>query len=77
MKRHIVVVSRNEPQLYGYLSEMFAGDPTVQVILDRRFGDRRQRTEEYSPERRRQDSRKNVEATLHLQSRGYAFLCLD
>src|SRR5205823_8878245 len=37
-----LIVSRNEPSRLTYLKHVFAGD-TVDVILDRRLGERRQR----------------------------------
>jgi hypothetical protein len=41
MVRHLFVVSRDHAWLYTDLQERFMGDLDVQVILDRRLGDRR------------------------------------
>lgn len=49
----LVVVSRLRPKLYQRLRREFAGNRTVQVVLDRRLGERRQRKGSATPERRR------------------------
>jgi hypothetical protein len=41
MARHLFLVSRNDARLYEYLVERFRDDGNVQVILDRRRGERR------------------------------------
>jgi len=41
MARHVFVVSRHHARLYDYLIERFQGDRKVEVILDRRVGERR------------------------------------
>ena len=41
MARNVFVVSRRHPDLYEYLRERFATDQAVEVILDRRIGQRR------------------------------------
>ena len=56
--RYLVIVSRTEPDLYNYLRRAFSGDKKVQVFLDRRQGQRRQRVQPYEPERRRADRRR-------------------
>jgi hypothetical protein len=35
---HLVIVARSNMNLFDYLTEKFAGDPDVSVILDRRQG---------------------------------------
>ena len=57
MARHLFVVSRDKPWLYGYLVERFADDPKVTVIFDRRMGERRQ-TERPAPLERRHVERR-------------------
>src|SRR2546428_12009163 len=42
-RRLLVIVSRREPQLYADFGRAFANDPGVEVILDRRHGERRRR----------------------------------
>jgi hypothetical protein len=41
MVRHLFIVSREHPWLYMDLQERFVGDIDVEVILDRRLGERR------------------------------------
>jgi len=53
MVRYLLIVARNQPDLWRYLKQNFAGDEKVEVILDRRRGERRQRVQAYGPERRR------------------------
>ena len=43
MSRLLFIVSRSEPQRYERFQAAFADDPDVRVILDRRYGERRQR----------------------------------
>jgi len=62
--RYLVIVGRREPKLHGYLTRQFAGDSSVEVILERRGGERRQQIRLYEPERRRGERR--VGAPAHL-----------
>jgi hypothetical protein len=41
MARHVFIVSRHHARLYDYLVERFHDDHKVEVILDRRVGERR------------------------------------
>lgn len=41
MPRHLFIVSRQFPDLYGFLTERFSDDDKAAVILDRRVGERR------------------------------------
>lgn len=56
--RCLFVVARDHFDLWHYLRRDFATDEGVQVILDRRRGDRRQRYETPEQERRRSDRRR-------------------
>jgi hypothetical protein len=63
--RYRCIISRKDHELYEYLKHHFAGRADVEVILDRRQGERRQRTESSPTERRRADRRRHsVEAAL-------------
>jgi class 3 adenylate cyclase/tetratricopeptide (TPR) repeat protein len=66
---HLVIVARPNVNLYEYLREKFAGDPDVQVVLDRRRGEP---GAEGAPavERRAADRRRLVDEAL--RSRGLA-----
>jgi hypothetical protein len=61
--RYLVIVSRERPDLFDEMQRRFASDPTVQVLLDRRDGDRRQREHARPAERRARDRR---ETTMHV-----------
>jgi hypothetical protein len=76
MARHLFVVSRSEASLYQYLIERFIDDPNVEVILDRRRGERRRRASQDLPGRRRADRRTHPEVDLELLSRSLAILTL-
>lgn len=51
--QYLLIVAAKQPELWRYLTHNFAGDPKVEVILDRRWGERRQGIEKHEPERRR------------------------
>ena len=53
----IVIVPRSAPALFAYLKDKFAADPTISVIMDRRIGERRRRTDAPAVERRGRDRR--------------------
>lgn len=68
--RFLVIVSRGSAKLSGYLQNHFSGDATVQVIVDRRYGERRQQSVGVAADRRRSDrrSRPHVDKELRLTS---------
>ncbi len=79
VSQHLFIVSRQQPQLYSYLSQEFSKEPDVRVILDRRQGERRQHMDRRAAEtrdRRHTDRRDNEEAGDQLSSLGYAFIRL-
>ena len=76
MARHLFLVSRLEARLYEYLLERFRDDGNVEVILDRRRGERRRRPHDQQPDRRRSDRRTRREVDLELQSRSHVILTL-
>ena len=55
--RYLLIISRDEPKLYEYLKNHFAGRPDVDVVFDRRHRQRRQRTASAPLERRQADRR--------------------
>ncbi len=55
--RQLVIVAANRPRLYDQLRRAFAGNPTVQVLTDRRFHERRQQPDGRTPDRRLADRR--------------------
>ncbi len=74
MSRHLFIVSRDHPDLYDYLTERFAGDPKVLVILDRRMGERRRETVSVPVNRQRADRRHRPEIDLEIRTRSYAIV---
>ena len=58
MGRRLIVVARNEPDLFDFIRRDQFGDDNVIVIADRRQGDRRSASQRYVPERRRTDRRR-------------------
>jgi hypothetical protein len=78
MARHLFLVSRHEVRLYEYLLERFRDDGNVEVILDRRRGERRRRTPApgENHDQRRSDRRTRREIDLELQIRSHVILTL-
>jgi len=72
----LFIVSRDHPDLYAYLRERFATDRGVEVILDRRLGQRRQRARPSELERRQNDRRQRPEIDLELQTRSHAIITI-
>jgi hypothetical protein len=72
LRRLVFIVSPGHRQLFESLSRTFAGDSSVQVIMDRRGGERRQRPEARSSDRRSSDRRRNKDVQKKLSQRGYA-----
>jgi hypothetical protein len=71
--RYRWIVSRNDPKLYEYLKHYFAGRADVDVILDRRQGERRQHAESSPTDRRRSDRRQHS-VNVHLAALGVALV---
>lgn len=57
MGKLLFIVSRLEPERYDDLARAFAGEETVEVILDRRRGERRLQRGDIMDDRRRRDRR--------------------
>ena len=52
MSAHLFIVAWNRPDLWDYWKRWFSGVENVEVILDRRRGERRQAPRAFEPERR-------------------------
>jgi hypothetical protein len=76
MGRTLFVVSRHHPDLFAYLRERFATDSNVEVILDRRMAQRRQREVTPDAERRRADRRSRPEVEMELKTRSHAIITI-
>ena len=79
MGEHLFIVSRQQLDLYRYLSREFSTEGDVQVILDRRYGERRvlgERRTVPRGERRQTDRRNESEIVSQISTLGYAFVRL-
>ena len=77
---HLFIVSRQQLDLYRYLSREFSSESDVEVILDRRYGERRIRGERrLTPrgDRRQTDRRGPKENGSQINTLGYAFVRLS
>jgi hypothetical protein len=55
--RALIIVGRDQEDLRQALVRMIGSCATVQIVFDRRNGERRQRDQRHAPERRRGDRR--------------------
>jgi hypothetical protein len=77
MPRELFIVARDRGDLYRYLSQTFADAETVEVIWDRRQGERRRAVHSVVPDRRRWERRTRTSVADDLRAVGYAFLALE
>ncbi len=68
----LFIVARGEPHLYETLRREFAGEPSVEIVLDRRVGERRRGCTPPSVERRQGERRSHAEAEDYLRTLGWA-----
>jgi hypothetical protein len=73
-RRLIFIVSREAEVHHEYLQRAFAGEPDVEVILDRRRADRRRRTEPTTWEYRRRERRIRPNAEERLRAVGWSIV---
>ena len=86
--RFLLIVSRGNEALASYLAQHFKGDSTVQVMVDRRHGERRHSrprspipvapatAQAAPPERRRNDRRGHPEIDNELRLTSFAIVPL-
>jgi hypothetical protein len=74
--QHLFIVSRQQPDLFSYLTREFSAEPDVTIIIDRRQGERRVSRDETdnSTNRRQRDRRHKAELESNLSTLGYAFV---
>jgi len=77
VRRELFIVARDRADLYRYLSQTFADAENVEVIWDRRAGERRRIAHSARHERRRRDRRMRLTVDEDLRTVGYSFLALD
>jgi len=61
--RYLLVLAREQARLYDLLSRALSQEPAIEVLLDRRGGERRQRAEGQTPTRRRADRRRSAQGS--------------
>ena len=76
IRRLLFIVGSRRPDFYESLRRTFRGDDTVQIVLDRRRGERRgtrrPTRRAAGREQRGADRREQLEIQRQLRSRGYA-----
>jgi hypothetical protein len=76
IRRLLFIVGSKRPDFYESLRRTFRGDDTVQIVLDRRRGERRATRRPtrrgVGSEQRGADRREQLEIQRQLRSRGYA-----
>ena len=77
MRRELFIVARDRADLYRYLSQTFADAENVEVIWDRRGGERRWIAAAARHERRRRERRMRLTVEEDLRTVGYSFLAVD
>lgn len=75
--RFLFIVSRGNTKLASYLQNHFTGDATVQVVVDRRHGERRQQTTDMATDRRRGDRRSRPHVDKELRLTSFAIVTLS
>lgn len=73
MDRRLIVVARNQLPLCDHLRQQFFEDKEVEVLLDRRWRERRQRLQAHGLDRRRTDRRKELVGE-DLRTHGFAVI---
>jgi hypothetical protein len=76
MPRHIFIVARASSDLHEYLTRQFEDESNVEVILDRRYQERRRIRDHEGPERRRYDRRTHQAVDDELQDRSHAIVTI-
>jgi hypothetical protein len=70
MPRYLFIVARGHPAVYADLQRQFAGNPDVEVLVDRRLAERREHQEPHEPERRRGERRGQCGGSSHVRGIG-------
>jgi hypothetical protein len=74
MASTLFIVAWDRPDLWDYWRRWFSGVEDVQVILDRRRGDRRRQDEGHEPDRRRSERRASPGIEEELRTIGFAIV---
>lgn len=70
----LFIVSREQRDLHVYLIKEFRRDEHIQVIVDRRVGDRRCRVEPPAQDQRRGARRRTLPMDREIRSAGFALV---
>jgi len=70
----LFIVSRDQRDLHAYLTKEFRRDEHIQVIVDRRVGDRRRRVEPPERDQRRGPRRRALTLDPQMRSAGFALV---
>ena len=76
MGRRLIVVAREEPDLFDYIRCDQVGDDNVIVITDRRQGDRRRTPRDVDHDRRRSADRRQCDIERLLRVHGWGEVSL-
>lgn len=76
MARTLVLVSRQHPDLYAFLRARFSNAPNVDVVLDRRLGQRRRLASPVRRDRRLFDRRSRPDLDAELRERSHVIVTL-
>ncbi len=74
MARYLFIVGQDQPDLRDYFARWFSEIPEVEVVSDRRRGERRQGGQNHEPERRRVDRRSNLGVSEEIRQTGFAIV---
>src|SRR5215471_18456467 len=75
--KHLLIVARHRRELYEEIKRAFAGHESVQVVLDRREGERRQAKGSAAVDRRRRNRRTRSGIDEQLRTIGWSLVLLD
>ena len=77
MARHMIVVERYNAELLARLTLQFHGDGGIAVLVDRRKGRRRRRSQMREMDRRQLDRRRGPERSDDLRSQGFLWISCE
>ncbi len=74
MARYVFIVGQDQLDLRDYFARWFSEIPEVEVVSDRRRGERRQGGHNHEPERRQVDRRFNPGVNEEIRQTGFAIV---
>ena len=74
MARYLFIIGQDQLDLRDYFARWFSEVPEVEVVSDRRRGERRQGGQSHEPERRRADRRSNLGVNEEIRQTGFAIV---